>query len=231
LAVNESIVAALNNGLDRSNMALDGFDGGVIASDPLLHTDRFAGDFLSWTLYQQVFAACSACRNANVLRHSASRLYSAYVAALVDQRSSSSVLTKLSANSTHIDIQAFNVQIQNNIDWSAVGLQLAFILFCVGVLCVIFRTHRQYIMPLSPEPLLNSLILLCESNIISRLENEVPYPEMLRLEDVYNRVDGWGLQCTLDSCDNNELMTLVTKSAGLFGGLEIQEPHHDDIPI
>jgi hypothetical protein len=72
----ESIGAALDHGLDRANTRQ--------LAMPLVRTQSFVGDFLSWNMYRHRYAACPppcSLLNSSDLRATASRLFAAYVVA------------------------------------------------------------------------------------------------------------------------------------------------------
>ena len=181
-------------------------------------------------LYQQEFAACLTCVDIAGLRRGASRVYAAYVAALADQRDPPSILTKPEADPTPLVLQPFGLENKTGVNWGAASFQLMFVLFCLGVVCTVLRTYRSYVLPLSPEPLLHSLVLLDGGNVVPWLEAEFSRPEKLSLREIHKRIDRCRSLFMLEPLaeDGQRLLSLNVMRNSEEGVIE--ERYYDDVP-
>ncbi|KAI0378057.1 hypothetical protein F5Y04DRAFT_166395 [Hypomontagnella monticulosa] len=230
-ALDRRIVAVLDRGLNASNTRLDGFDGGMVVLDAVVRADRFSGDFLSWVLYQQMFAACPACLDAASLRRGASLAYTAAIGALAAQDDTHSLLMSPAVNPNPLTLRPFRLEGKTPVGWGAFAFQVTILLVCIGFISAVFRTYRSYKLPLSPEPLVHSLVLLNNHGLIKWLETEFAFPERIKLRDIHKTIERSGWQFMLEPHEEEGRLVL---SLGMIrnGDQEdagTQEPYHDDV--
>ncbi|KAK3933891.1 hypothetical protein QBC46DRAFT_359401 [Diplogelasinospora grovesii] len=220
-----------DRGLNASNTGLDGFDGGMVVLDAVVRTDRFLGDFLSWVLYQQMFAACPACLDAASLRRGASLAYTAAIGALAAQDDTHSLLMSPAVSLDPLTLRPFRLEGKTSVCWGAFAFQVTILLVCIGFICAVFRTYRSYTLPLSPEPLVHSLVLLNNHGLIRWLETEFAFPERIQLRDIHRTIERSSWQFMLEPHEEEGRLVL---SLGMIrdGDQEdagAQEPYHDDV--
>ncbi|KAI6080709.1 hypothetical protein F4821DRAFT_250920 [Hypoxylon rubiginosum] len=220
--IDDGLVAAINRGLNHSNTRFDAFDDGIVAPEALIHTNHFVGDYLSWTLYQHIYAACPDCLTAEALGRDASFLFGAYLSALTWEPGAG-FLKSPDADSEMLKLQPLVYQAITKVSRSSLVYQTVFTLLCICLLLTIPSTYKRYYMTPSPEPLLNSLVLFSmvdeeddagkKWDIPSRLEKEdLPirgrqpsrywrqgkyklHKEHMKpdIRELYRRIEGWKL--------------------------------------
>lgn len=228
----QRVVVAIDRGLNSSVAALADPEGDsdVVAPGSLAKSAHFSSDLLSWLFYEQAMAFFPNLLNATSLQRGASRVYAAYLAALADQANAASILVEPVANPEAIALQRLRFESKAIVGWSATAIQLVFVAFCVGMTYAAFRARQYYTLPLSPEPLLNSLILLNEGNIVSWLEEKFENPEMLSLQSIYQRLDRSGLRFMLEPrVTASSIILALNIVSGSEGESEPQEQYTDSI--
>ena len=230
------IVAALTRSLNISNTRFNNFDGGIVASNDMVHTDRFAGDFLSWIMYQHSYASCPNCLNSSRLSRDASRLFTAYVAALAD-RQDTPFLMDSAIIPTSTELRPLRFEVRTSVNWSAAVFLLLCVLLCLGILSVFPNSYKWYSLPLSPESLLSSTLFftsrsekkedLKQRSILYWMENKLSSRKKMDLRKIYKEIEGWGLRYMLVPLDESESVRLVVEIVSATEEDGTTERYHD----
>ncbi|KAI1124852.1 hypothetical protein F5Y10DRAFT_20617 [Nemania abortiva] len=210
--IRQDIVATISKGLNRSNIILDGHNGGIIADEALIHTEFFAGDMLGFLMYRFACQGRRPCGARKGFAQDISQIFAAYVSILAGQ----SDLLKGHNPDQSVELHPIELKEVVKAGLPQAIYLICFILFCVGVATTAFWRYMFYRLPAPPEELIGGLQLLSCSSIVDTLENEIEHPELLSLRELYDVVDSWGHMYKLGRVNTNGKATYVVDVVAVF---------------
>ncbi|KAK4210392.1 hypothetical protein QBC37DRAFT_35460 [Rhypophila decipiens] len=77
------------------------------------------------------------------------------------------------------------------VQWSALLPAILIVLYCICGFLYMGKVHRRSLLPLAPEPLMNSLAFLYQSTLVDKLEG-IESPEKLSLDALHQKVEDLG---------------------------------------
>lgn len=195
--MDELLAINISRSLSEAMSTLDSANGGILSQSPLISTEAFTGDILSYAWYRWDYLRDGSTLTAAKLMQGANTLYSTYFAILA-QQSSDLLKTRTSAI---VELQRLEWEGRLAVNLTAAYVLLAFAALYTGVLITLGVPGKKYLLPLSPEPLANCLALLCHSSIVRMVERRVSDFEALTLREFYRIVEGWGYKYKLGMID------------------------------
>ena len=210
----DRLALAISYGLNSSITSLNQTDGGVLADGNLISSNAFVGDILSYTLHRFFHADRPLALNNTNLKQAVSLIFSSYVSSLASETE----LLKDYNFSENVELKYFRVDSHITTNWILFSFLVVYIIFCTYLLIKYgIKPPRQYLLPFAPEPLLQGLRLLCHSQIVSRMEREMPHPEKLSLRSFHQQVEDWGLTYKLGTVEVDGHTHVVVDSAAEVG--------------